>query len=223
MTFNQTDDFAEHLSGHHLHLVEDQQAPVDILNLLHLSLLIFISSALKRNHAVSWNQNTCFFKVKHFVTAFASEAHWQPIQVGPLTKLLAPLLHGHIWTAKDNCWFLYMTWGHDACQCFSCTAWQDNDARPSPSIAKHFRQSLLLVVSNNCCRLHLNLEIRCEVVLLKVILLNQRQLLRLAVLFNFLYVLARNLELSFPLYSAKLIRIFCLSSSCFVLVFIPFT
>ena len=53
MTFNQTDDFAEHLSGHHLHLVEDQQAPVDILNLLHLSLLIFISSALKRNHAVS--------------------------------------------------------------------------------------------------------------------------------------------------------------------------
>jgi hypothetical protein len=223
VTLYQTDYFAEHFSGHHLNLVEDQQAPVDILNLLHLSLLVFISSALERNHAVSWNQDARLFKVKHFITAFASEAHRQPIKVGPLTKLLAPLLHRHVWAAKDNCRFFYMTWGHDSSQCFARAAWQDNDARPSPTVAKHFRQSLLLVVSNDCCRLHLNLEIRCEVVFLEVILLNQRQLLGLAVLFNFFYVFTGYLELSFPLYSPKLVWILCLPSRYFILVFVPLT
>lgn len=199
MTLNKTDDFTEHRSRHHLNLVEDQQAPVDILNLFHLNLLIFISFALERNHAISWNQDTRLFKVKHLITTFAGEAHWKPIKVRPLAELLPPLFHRYIRTAKHNCRLLYMTWGYNSSQCFARTTWQHNDARPSPTIAEHFRQSLLLVVSDNGCRLHLNFEVRCQVVFLEVIFFDQGQLLGLAVLFNRFYIFAGYLELSFSL------------------------
>lgn len=141
----------------------------------------------------------------------------------PLAKLLSPLFHRHIWTAKYYCRLLNMTWSYNSSQCFACTTRQHNDARPSPTITEHFRKSLLLIVSYNGCRLYLNFEVRCRVVFLKVIFFDQGQLLRLTILFNLFYVFAGYLKLSLSLYPAKFAGVLRLSSRYLLLGVVPFT
>ena len=172
MGANHRRNSAELHGWNHLHFVENEQTPIDSLNLVHSSLNFFATASLKAYHKVGTDNHSSLVFVKQLVAVFGGESTDRRARhVCPLVELLSPLLHRNVWIAKHEYTLFDVRRCCDSSQSFARTAGENNNAGASAPIREHLTQRSLLVISYDCGRLKLNFKIWRLVVPFEVILL----------------------------------------------------
>lgn len=150
--------FPELVCRDHLDFVEDEKAPGDLADDLHLGLNFATTVLRVAYHEVCADDDASLVFAEHVHCFFGSEGDDRIVlHVGPLVELLAPLLDGDVRVAENEDAFLDTGSRCDAGQSLACAAGENNDAGPCTSIAEHFRKTLHLVVADLRRRLELDI------------------------------------------------------------------
>ena len=186
-------DLTEVIRREYLDLVHEHETPLMTHDEVHHQLRPLSSLLRPTQHAVSTDEHQCFIvflslvkfvqKLIIFLPLFLvyrlrskdQDVTW--VNETPFDKLSFPLLSWNLGSANNQSGFFNGTGSCDPCQSLSSSTRQNNNSGPGSPITEHLAKCLLLVVSDHCIWLELNLQVWISGVPLKVILLNERELI----------------------------------------------